>query len=353
MRVVVPVCLLVLVAGLSACASTPMEMTYFPEGEAETPRNWPLLPEVPRYRYAGQLVGEPNFRVAKAEQPGAAMRFLRWLAGLGAPPDTTRQLVRPQGGWVDDAGRIYVTDVGREAVFVFDEAQSQMQVWDRADRSAHFKSPVAVIRGAGSEIYVSDSELGRVVRLDADGSPLGSFGQGVLQRPTGLARDAASGAVFVADSAAHDIKVFDDHGRLLRTLGRRGAGPGEFNGPTHITIHERRLIVSDTLNARVQILDFDGASLGVIGRRGLYVGNLTRPKGVAVDDDGNFYIVESYYDHLLVFDRDGNFLLPIGGTGTALGKFFLPAGVWSDRNNRVYVADMFNGRVTIFQYLGE
>ena len=68
--------------------------------------------------------------------------------------------------------------------------------------------------------------------------------------------------------------------------------------------------------------------------------------------DGNVYIVESYYDHLLVFSRDGDFLLPIGGTGAAIGQFFLPAGVWSDRQGRIFVADMYNGRVMIFQYLG-
>ena len=63
--------------------------------------------------------------------------------------------------------------------------------------------------------------------------------------------------------------------------------------------------------------------------------------------------VESYYDHLLVFDRDGRFLLPIGGAGHGPGQFFLPSGVWAGRGGRVYVADMFNGRVSVFQFLGE
>jgi DNA-binding beta-propeller fold protein YncE len=89
-----------------------------------------------------------------------------------------------------------------------------------------------------------------------------------------------------------------------------------------------------------------------IGRRGLYVGNLSRPKGVAADSDGNVYVVEGYFDYLLVFNGEGEFLMPIGGTGQGSGSFFLPAGVWVDANNRVFVADMFNGRVAIFQFLG-
>jgi DNA-binding beta-propeller fold protein YncE len=82
------------------------------------------------------------------------------------------------------------------------------------------------------------------------------------------------------------------------------------------------------------------------------LGQLVRPKGVSVDGDGNVYVIESYYDSLLVFSPRGEFLLPIGGTGTATGRFYLPAGVWVDARNRVHVADMFNGRVVLFQFLG-
>ena len=83
----------------------------------------------------------------------------------------------------------------------------------------------------------------------------------------------------------------------------------------------------------------------------MYVGNLVRPKGVTTDTDGNVYIVESYFDHLLIFDMTGQFLLPIGGSGSALGQFFLPAGAWSDQDGRIFIADMFNGRIVILRYL--
>ena len=79
---------------------------------------------------------------------------------------------------------------------------------------------------------------------------------------------------------------------------------------------------------------------------------MVRPKGVAVDSDGNIYVVESYHDHLLIYDSEGRFLLPIGGNGTNIGQFFLPAGAWSDSDDRIFVADMFNGRVVIFQFVG-
>jgi hypothetical protein len=74
------------------------------------------------------------------------------------------------------------------------------------------------------------------------------------------------------------------------------------------------------------------------GERGLYVGNLVRPKGVAADDEGNFYVVESMHDTLLVFDREARLLMSLTGSDNEAGHFYLPAGVWVDRRNRVFVA---------------
>ena len=132
-----------------------------------------------------------------------------------------------------------------------------------------------------------------------------------------------------------------------------GSADGEFNYPTHLAWAQGELYVTDTLNNRIQVLGAEGQVLQrKFGERGLQLGQLVRPKGVSVDGEGNVYVVESYYDSLLVFSAQGEFLMPIGGTGTATGRFYLPSGVWVDARNRVHVADMFNGRIVLFQFLG-
>ena len=88
--------------------------------------------------------------------------------------------------------------------------------------------------------------------------------------------------------------------------------------PSHLAISDGRLYVADTMNARIQVLTCRQAVLQ-FGERGLYLGNLVHPKGVAVDGEGNIYVVESYHDHLLVYDKTGRFLMAIGGTGKANG----------------------------------
>ena len=309
---------------------------------------WPALPAQPRFQYVGDLIGEDGYEL---KQSRGFQLIAEIIAGVGLELDSKVGLVRPQSGMVDEQGRIYVTDVGIGAIFVFDPISSLFRVWNDYGSGKSFTQPIGIAAGREGHILVVDAEERAVIELDSNGALVASFGQDVLQRPTGIARDPLRGRIFVADTHGDDIKVFSEAGELLDIWGVSGDLPGQFNSPVHLWYAADQLYVTDTLNARIQVLNDQGEALQSVGKRGLFVGNFVRPKGVTLDGDGNLYVTESYYDHLLIYDKDGRFLLPIGGAGQTAGKFFLPAGVWSDRKNRIYVADMMNGRVSIFQYL--
>ena len=343
---------LALAALLSGCAAQQHRLMRLHAADTAEERKlfFPPLPDVPRYLYAGQLLGEANFVLPEGET-SAAGNFFRWLVGLGE--QTPQELQRPVTGTVDAAGRIYVTDMGRAAVCVFDPVAGEFYVWDKADGLTGFAAPAGIAIGAGGDIFVADADLGLVARLNPKGETRPAIGKGLLRRPTGLAYDADQHRLFVADTYAHDIKVFDAQGNLIDTLGRRGERAGEFNFPTHLAYANGELYVTDTMNSRIQVLDAVNGQVKLrFGERGLMMGNLVRPKGVAVDGEGNIYVVESYHDYLLVYDKTGRLLMALGGTGGAIGQFYLPAGVWVDRGNRVFVSDMFNARVVVFQFLG-
>ena len=345
--------LLLVLLVLPGCAQIPAQFRYHPDEAAVQEMVWPAPPETPRYRYVGQLTGEENFYHPGEENANVGVKFLRWVVGLVEHSPNPVVLQRPQSVTGSADGRLYVSDVSRQAIFMFDTHQPRLEVWEYAGEALRFMMPIGVALGANGELLVADAALKFVARLGPDGHPVGRIGEGQLKHPTGVARDAQRGRIYVADRGDNLIRVFDDEGVLVGSLGGFGEGPGQFDGPTYLEWRDDRLYVTDTLNSRIQIFSPEGDLVSMFGRRGLYLGDLPRPKGVTVDSKGNIYVVESYYDYLLVFNRNGELLLPIGGAGHELGQFFLPAGVWADSNDRIYVADTFNGRVMIFEYLGD
>jgi hypothetical protein len=90
---------------------------------------------------------------------------------------------------------------------------------------------------------------------------------------------SSDGRIAVADAWADAIRVFSRSGRLVRTIGRSGAGPGEFSDPGGLY-----LLVGDTMalwdraTARITLFDFDGHLAGterVAGPRRLIAGVLS------------------------------------------------------------------------------
>ena len=60
--------------------------------------------------------------------------------------------------------------------------------------------------------------------------------------------------VYVLDAQAQHVRVFDSAGTYVKTLGRRGEGPGELShGEAIAVLPDGRLLVRDPANMRVQV----------------------------------------------------------------------------------------------------
>ncbi len=262
--------------------------------------------------------------------------------------------LRPHGIAVQEGLRLYVTDQERQAVIVFDLKSGKTTVIDRAG-DMYFVSPVGVAV-CEDMLAVSDSALNKVYLMTPKGKLISTIEKpGGFQRPTGLAYDPNEKAVYVVDTLANEVCVFDVFtGGLLRRFGTTGVAPGQFNYPTHIFVDgSGKVYITDSLNFRVQVVDQEGNYLYHIGELGDASGYLAIPKGVGVDSYGHIYVVDSYFSTVQVFDRNGALLLAIGKPGDKPGQFQVPAGLTVDSNNRIYVCDTYNARVEIFEYIGE
>jgi hypothetical protein len=72
----------------------------------------------------------------------------------------------------------------------------------------------------------------------------------------------AGGEIFVLDDKIHQVKVYGPDGRHLRTIGKKGQGPGELQSPSRMTMTaDGNLCFLDSGNNRVSIFATDGTCL--------------------------------------------------------------------------------------------
>ncbi|HEY9857729.1 MAG TPA: NHL repeat-containing protein, partial [Stenomitos sp.] len=133
----------------------------------------------------------------------------------------------------------------------------------------------------------------RVLVYDANEKLLGSFGrEHGLQSPGGMALDT-KGNLLVLDFGTSSIHVFNPRGESVRTIGKRGNGPGEFAVPRELAVDRfGNLFVADTLNHRIQVFDPEGNFVLAVGRKGLGFGEFNGPEGLAISPDDKLYVAD-------------------------------------------------------------
>jgi hypothetical protein len=123
--------------------------------------------------------------------------------------------------------------------------------------------------GGGSESRTVTDTLNGVVHVWSAGSPPEWIAESIVRigsvdsGPTAFGRLRSiiadpRGNIYVADNLASEIRVFDSRGAHLRSIGRRGAGPGEFGDLYSLAWLGERLAAMDPSNARIAVLSTDG-----------------------------------------------------------------------------------------------
>ncbi len=311
------------------------------QSPAVTAPVWPSPPDPARIRFVRSVDGPSDWDIARSWWG----RVVDTLTGR----QETR-FVRPTGVAERD-GVLYVADPGAQCLVVLDAPRRrELRIARVGDRM--LVSPVAVAPGPHETVFVADSWLREVLQLDASGKLVRAIAHDDLQRPSSVVFDPARGRLYVGDSKAHVVHVFDPEGRKLSVLGRHGSEPGEFNSPTHLALaSDGSIFVTDALNFRVEVFGVDGQYRTYLGEIGDGAGNFASPKGVAVDRDGHVYVADAMFDTVQVFDVAGRLLLGFGQQGTQAGQFWIPNGLYIDGDDRLYVADAYNHRIQVFQLL--
>src|SRR6202162_2794313 len=186
--------------------------------------------------------------------------------------------------------------------------------------------------------------LDPILKFDASGKLVKSFGAGMFIFPHGLHVDRA-GNVWVTDGLGrdgkgHQVFKFSPDGKLLITLGKAGiagSGPDEFNAPSAVYVAPNgNIFVADghggDTNARIVKFSADGKFIKTWGKKGSAPGEFNIPHTLAMDSRGRLFVGDRNNNRIQIFDQDGKYI-------DQWPQFSRPSGVYIDNNDIIYVAD--------------
>ena len=76
------------------------------------------------------------------------------------------------------------------------------------------------------------------------------------------------------------------------------------------------------------------------------------PSDIAIDEEGNVYVLDSGNHRIQKFDSDGNFLASFGRHGQGPGEFQYPQSIDLDEEGNMYVSDSGNQKINILKHDG-
>jgi streptogramin lyase len=246
-------------------------------------------------------------------------------------------------------------------------------------------SAVAIDRD-GQSVWVAErcgvnncvgSTLDPVLKFDATGKLVKSFGAGMILSPHGIVVDKDDN-IWVVDCACtigggrrggaagtapappaadptkgHQVFKFSPDGKLLLTLGKPGGGrdPEFFFQPNNLLVAPNGDIFvaeghsSGQGSSTARVLKFDktgkllaswGTVVDTTKKDDPY--SFNQPHALAMDSKGRLFVGDRGYNRIKIFDQNGKLL-------DSWYQFSRPSGIVIDQDDRIYVADSESGSV--------
>lgn len=248
-------------------------------------------------------------------------------------------------GWipavaVDSQDRVYVYSRSEHPMVVFDREGNFLTSWgDDILKDAH-----GIFIDADDNIYCVERETHVMHKFTTDGELLMTLGTmdkpGAEGEPFNLPTDFAlgpDGEMYISDGYGNArIHKYSPDGALIKSWGKPGTGPGEFDLPHCVRVDPRnRVMVADRENNRIQFFTLDGEYIEEWG-------DLLQPDTIFIDDEDLVYIAE-LGQRVSIMTLDGELVSQWSSErgSTVPGEFLAcPHGIWLDSHGDIYVGEV-------------
>jgi len=245
----------------------------------------------------------------------------------------------------DSQGHILAFHRGQHPILILDRQGKLL----RSFGDGMFTSAHGLRIDADGNIWVTDNSNHTVIKFSHDGAVLLTLGEKFVARedathfnkPADIAF-ATNGDFYIADGYGNSRVVkFDRAGKFLKTWGKKGTGPGEFNLPHAVQVDaEDRVYVGDRENNRIQVFDAEGNFLRQLPGMA--------PFGLFITPDQQLFVADGRANKVLKMTLDGKVLTSWGATGAEPGNLQLPHGLTVASDGAVYVTEITGKRLQKF-----
>ena len=194
------------------------------------------------------------------------------------------------------------------------------------------------------------SNLAPLLKFDPSGNLLKSFGAGMFVFPHGIYVDKDDNVWVTdggeKDGKGEQVFKFSPDGKVLLTLGKAGVageGPDTFDSPSAVVVapngdifvadgHDFSEFENRETNARIVKFSKDGKFIKTWGKKGSAPGEFNKPHAIAMDSKGRLFVADEHNNRIQIFDQEGKYL-------EEWKQFGRPAGIFIDAKDTIYVAD--------------
>lgn len=185
--------------------------------------------------------------------------------------------------------------------------------WAKLPDGWIFKDVAAVAVDSKDRVYVFNRGEHPMIVFDRDGNFLRSWGEGVFNRAHGL-HIGPDESLYCTDDGDHSVRKCTLEGKVLLTIGIPGKPAPYMSGePFHRCTHtalspKGDIYVSDGYgNSRIHHYSPDGKLLKSWGESGTGPGQFNIPHNLCCDPDGWIYVADRENHRVQVFDGNGKY----------------------------------------------
>lgn len=303
----------------------------------------------------------------------------------------------------DDKGNVYILDGGASVIYILDKDYNHIKTISSVLKDGEnltFNGAKGIFV-SDKDIYISDTENARVLKIDYNGKFIDEFlvpdsnliPEGFEYRPIKTAIDSRGYLYILCDGSYYGAILYSPENEFLGFYGANTTKGGilqaveiifnklfmtntklsqsESKLPFQITdlyMDSENFVYTCTGRTEVQqtqsgqirrfspggimttdtsSINFADVSLGTIKGEPLSQDLL----GIALDDNNYIYALDSAYGRIFLYDKDYKLLSTFGtglGRGEQIGTFALPCAI-ETKGDDVLVCDSANNNVTVFK----